>query len=178
MDLLMSLAVLVALLPCFWAGMRLAERSQGAVGLVGFMVPLLLAVIAVSVAASARGDDIWKTASGVYTDMPDRYAGEAKLWTPSRDRVTVVTYQAAVVGYRSIPPRRGAWALTDCRTAWLRAGGTTVCPGERAVIEEQRVRRRGYIVTSTDTVLRVGNRELMRVRGHVAQSNPSKIKRE
>ena len=69
----------------------------------------------------------------------------------------------------------------SCRQVYLassaRGGGTTVCGGERAIIEEQRVRRRGSIVTSTDTVLTVGGREMIRIRGRSAEHDPSKAER-
>ena len=183
-SLLSSLTVLVALVGIFMLGTRLGERRCPRVGLLGYLVPVLFSVVAFTVAAHGSDSNIWQMSDGTYTDMPERYSGEAVRFTPSRDRLTPVMHQSSykrewstLAAVRVVPGAERCVGVYLGNT--VLSGGVAVCRGERAVISQERVRRRGKIVTTTDTVLTVSGRELIRIRGRSAEHNPSRtVRRE
>lgn len=185
----MELACLMACVGVFIMGSRFGKRyCHRRLWLVSYAAPVVFALLALSLAASARGDDIytseagiWQTESGVYTDMPHRYAGESKRVVPSYKRWTPVVDStplrrwAASVAVRVAPSSRACVGVFLGNSA--ASGGATVCRGERAVVRQERVRRRGSIVTTTDAVLLVGGREVMRIEGRSHEHDPRKIRR-
>lgn len=155
-------------------------------------------LFALALAASARGEGaliiadekpsqfIWQTKDGTYTNLPMRHGDRvAKQFTPSRDRWTPVQRTAAVHSWAAAVKRRPepspapspSYSYAGCRDVYLggisSGGGVTVCGDERATVFEQRVRQKGSLVTSTDTVITVDGAEVMRVRGRRAQHDPS-----
>jgi hypothetical protein len=157
---------------------------------------IVAALFTFALAVAARGElpseepsqFIWQTADGTYTNLPITRGAE-RQFIPSRDRVTPVTRTAqphdwaAAVPTGDRIPRSYTVGTAGCRSVYVgstsrRSGGTVVCGGERAVVSEERVRQKGSIVTSTDTVLRVDGEEVMRVRGRRAQHDPGRTEVE
>ena len=189
-ELIATLMALVGSIGIFILGTWLGKKRCLAGGVLGYLVPVFLMVAAVAVAAHGSGDGttvIWQTEQGVYTDMPERYSGESKPWKPSRDRWTPMAYSrsrfkrdlrsvVAAAGVRVVP------GVERCAGVYLGntlvQGGVAVCRGERAVIRRERVRRRGSMTTTTDTVLLVGGRELMRIEGKSYNHRPRAVRRE
>lgn len=188
-ELAATLGVLAGCVGIFTLGTRLGKRRCLAGGVLGYLVPVLFTVTAITVAV-AHGDglDIWKTEQGVYTDMPERYSGESKPWKPSRDRWTpMAAYSGssfkrdlrsvvAAAGLRVVPGVERCVGVYLGNT--LVQGGAAVCRGERAVIRRERVRRRGRITTTTDTVLLIGGKEVMRIEGPRYNHRPRAVRRE
>lgn len=193
-EIAASLSVVAASTACFMTGARCGvewqRRRRGRRSLAGYAVPALFSMLALSMAAQARGDDIylkehgiWKTQSDVYTNMPHRYAGEARRvevgygrWTPvvgsTSPRAVAAVVAVRVVPYSAERPLCIGAFLGNA----LVSGGATVCRGERAVVRQERVLRRGSIVTTTDTVLIVGKREVMRIQGSTHEHSPTKTR--
>ena len=190
-ELVATLMVLAASAGIFALGTRVGKRRCLAGGVLGYLVPVFLMVAAVAVAAHADGLDIWETSGGTYTGMPERYSGESKPWKPSRDRWTPVLYRPAkrlfqhrtsVRHWSAIAAVRVVPCVERCVGVYLGntlvQGGAAVCRGERAVIRRERVRRRGRITTTTDTVLLIGGREMMRIEGRSYNHTPRTVRRE
>ena len=191
-ELIATLMALVGSIGIFILGTWLGKKRCLAGGVLGYLVPVVFSLTALTVAA-AHGDglDIWKTEQGVYTDMPERYSGESKPWKPSRDRLTPVLYRPAkrlfqhrtsVRHWSVITAVRVVPGVERCAGVYLGntlvQGGVAVCRGERAVIRRERVKPRGSMTTTTDTVLLVGGRELMRIEGKSYNHRPRAVRRE
>jgi hypothetical protein len=153
------------------------------------------ALFLLALAVSARGEQpitvpsekpsqfIWVTPSGAYTNLP-MTRGAERQFTPSRDRWTPVKRTATPHVWAVAAPTGDrithtyAAGQVACRDVYLggssSGGAATVCGDERATVEEQRVRQKGSLVTSTDTVLTVNGLEVMRVRGRRAEHDPSR----
>ncbi len=160
-----------------------------ALNVMGYALVVFLFAFAAVAARSLESEKpsqfIWQTEDGTYTNLPTTHGGQLRQFTPSRDRWTPVTHKAPVRQWprATYVAERKAQGIEDfCREVYLgspaRGGGVTVCGRERAVIREERVRQRGSLVTSTDTVITVDGQELMRIRGRRAQHDPSDTVRE
>lgn len=152
-----------------------------ALNALGYAAVALLFTFALAVAARSEKPSqfIWQAEDGTYTNLPVTH-GAVKQFIPSRDRWTPVTHTSPVHQWpRATYVARAQGDGEDfCREVYLGrstgGGGVTVCGTERAVVFEQRVRRRHSLVTSTDTVLTVDGQEVMRVRGRRAQHDPGR----
>jgi hypothetical protein len=163
-------------------------------GWLGYLVPVVFTLTALTVAAAhgeEPGTQIWLTEQGVYTDMPDRYPGGEKLWKPSRDRWTRVLHKPVRLRHQHerLPTDWGAVAAVRvvpggerCAGVFLGNrlvhGGAAVCRGERVIIRRERVRERRSITTTTDTVLLIGGREVMRIEGPRYNHRPRTVRRQ
>jgi hypothetical protein len=182
-DLVATLTVLAGSVGVFIMGTRLgmSERLLGGTWL-GYLVPVVFTLTALTVAAHGDEPRIWKTERGIYTDMPERYAGESKPWKPTRDRLTPMKFRQEMANWTVGATVRVVPGVERCMGVFLgntlAAGGASICRGERAVIKRERVKRRGSITTTTDTVLTVGGREVMRIEGPRYDHRPRATRRE
>jgi len=145
-------------------------------------------LFALALTAAARGEEapsqfIWQAKDGTYTNLPLTH-GDVKQVELTRDRLTPVKRTARPHDWAAAAPqaRSGAGGGDDfCREVYLfspaRGGGVTVCGGERATVREQRVRRKGSLTTSTDTVITVDGAEVMRIQGRQWNTDPSETVR-
>lgn len=164
----------------------------------GYVIPVALFTAAVALAARAAepvsvpsekpSQYIWQTQDGTYTNLPLTHGGKLEQFKPSRDRVTPVQRTAVPHNWAAAAPNLHSDSEDtafgeDCRSVYVgssngRGGATEVCGRERAVVFEERVRQKGSLVTSTDTVITVDGQELMRVRGRRAQHDPGRTVKE
>lgn len=169
---------------------RMITRERVRAGAVGFVLAFVFGALAflallaqpahAQYTASAKPSTIHQTADGTYTNDLERYP-EAKPVELKRGYAMRAEVQPGIHRW-SAPAESGARSAASgsdgdyCREVYAgnssKGGGVTVCGRERMVIDEQRVRRKGSLVTSTDVVITVDGQEVGRVRGRRAQHDP------
>jgi hypothetical protein len=185
---------------------RMIRRERMRAGACGFVLAfvfgalVLLALIAQPAKAqytvAAEKPAIHQTADGTYTNDLERYP-DAKPVELKRGYAMRAEKQPGVHRWSGHEPEnlhssgnlhsrsedtRNGEDSEYCRDVFVgnsaKYGGVTVCGRERMEIDEQRVRRKGSLVTSTDVVIRVDGEEIGRVRGRRAQHDPGQTVKE
>lgn len=179
---------------------RILRRERTRAGAAGFVLAIVAGVLAFLVllampakaqyTVKAEAPAIHQAEDGTYTNDLEKYP-EAKPVELERGYAIRAEVQPGIHHW-SAPAEpgnlhgrgedtRSSEDAGGCVDVWggtsSKLGGGTVCGVASEgpiVVDEQRVRRRGSIVTSTDTVVTQGGRELLRLRGRRAEHDPGR----